>query len=100
MSFKPHKITDEAPAQPHLGLGIGGGKVVAIPIGAAIYIIEDPARVDKTVPLVLKKVRIDKLVFEMHGSDGSLTEYTYKLTSGKPLNQAGLERMRKNRGGG
>ena len=53
----------EAPREPHLGLLVRGGTVCPIPPGAMIYVVEDPTRADKVMPLVLAKVSAKAIDF-------------------------------------
>jgi hypothetical protein len=88
------------PNAPHLALLMDdAGMRLAIPPGASLWLVEDKNRQDKIFPLVLKKVSVKKLVFEMRQADGSAMEYTYSLVSGKPLDRAAHMRLLKNRQG-
>lgn len=67
MPFKPHDINDgggQVPNKPHLGIPMGGGEVMAVPIGAGFLIIEDPTNRSKILPMILTKVSRQKLSFK------------------------------------
>lgn len=54
----------EPPSEPHLGVLTGSdGQMMAIPVGAMMYIVEDPKRADKVTPLILMKVSLTALWF-------------------------------------
>lgn len=99
MAIRPREVTVKAPEGGHLALGTATGQKVAIPAGAELWIVEDPTRADSIFPMYLKSVSHKKIVFVMQDSEGGITEYTYKLTAGKPRNAQALQRMAKNRGG-
>ncbi len=64
MPFVKWDIEGEPPDQPHLGLLTdNSGAAIAIPPGATMYLILDPSRADKVIPLVLFKVSLKKLEF-------------------------------------
>lgn len=49
--------------EPHLGLLIKDGTMVAIPKGATMALIMDPSRLDGITPMVLTKVALKSLTF-------------------------------------
>lgn len=100
MPFMPTDKADgtTAPSQPHLAMFTEDGWV-AIPEGAKVWLIEDAKVPTKIFPMLLLKVRHDKLVFGLVDANGGRTEFTYKLVSGKPLNKQAMERMLQNRRG-
>lgn len=100
MPIEPAGTEARAPAGGHFALLVDeSGQRLAIPAGASLWLVEDASQADKIFPMFLKKVSHKKLVFEMRQLDGSVTEYTYQLISGKPLNKAAYEKMLKNRNG-
>lgn len=95
---KAHRI--QAPTGAHLALKISeDGEWMAIPEGATLWLVEDASRQDKIFPLILKQVRHNKLVFVMVDGNGGVTEYQFKLTTGKPKNRQALQRMQESRQG-
>ena len=97
MPFVPteKRLEIGAPKGPHLALLTEDGWV-GMPEGCSLWLVEDANRMDKIFPMFLLKVSHSALVFGMRDADGGLTEYKYKLTSGKPKNKAALDRMLKN----
>lgn len=95
MPFVPLDKKQAAPAGAHLAWMLEGGPV-AIVEGSHLWLVEDANRMDKIFPMVLVKVSHEALVFAMRDADGGVTEYKYKLVSGKPKNKQALERMLKN----
>lgn len=95
----PIKLIDEgldgeAPLGNHLGLVLQSGQVAAIPEGTLLILYD--AKVGHPIMLVLQKVSTGKLVMGLVGPDGKVhTEYTYKLTTGKPLTRTAYERLKK-----
>lgn len=83
----------ELPKEPFLAVQVSETEWVPLPRGAQFAIVEDPDDENKRFPLVLKEVRRNRLVFICAD-----TEYTYRLTSGKPLNAKALKRMQESRG--
>lgn len=82
------------PKGPHLAIVFDkAGRMLPLPPGTQMFLVEDPSRPDKIFPLILKKVSHKALVFELEG-----TEYRYVLQSGKPQTSEAYARMLKNRG--
>ncbi len=99
MPFIPAQTEAKAPEGGHFALLYSEtGARLAIRPGASLWLVEDPSQADKIFPLVLKKVSVKKLIFQMTQADGSTTEYAYVLQSAKPLGRAALKRMVANRG--
>jgi hypothetical protein len=99
MPFVPGGTKAEVPVGPHFALQVIEDDVpmsVAIPPGSQLYLVEDASRVDKVFPFILKKLSHEKIVFHMADADGHVSEYVYKLASGKPLSKGALDRMRRN----
>jgi hypothetical protein len=92
---KDKALEQEALKGPHLALLTDEG-FVGIPEGAHLWLVEDASRMDRIFPMVLAKVSHESLVFAMRDADGGVSEYRYRLVSGKPKNKAALERMLKN----
>ena len=62
MTIIKHDWIGEPPSEPHLGiLTDESGDVTAIPPGAILYLIENPAKYDGVIPLVLLKVSRKRL---------------------------------------
>ena len=100
MPIERRDLEDTGPSEPHLALLVDApGMRLAIQPGASLWIVEDKNRQDRIYPLVLKKVSVKKLVFEMRQADGTAMEYTFQLVSGKPLDRAAHQRLLKNRQG-
>ena len=98
--LKPSHLEGAVPTQPHFALMTDeGGQRMAIPPGASLWLVEDATQLDKVFPLVLKKVSIKKIVFEMWQADGKVTEYTYQLTTAKPLSKHAFNKILENRNG-
>jgi hypothetical protein len=98
MPFVPRAPEYKGPKGPHLALLTGEGWI-GIPEGATLWLVEDGSNPNKIFPLTLKQIRGNRLTFVMPDKDGNLSEYQYRLMSGKPLSKAGLERMLANRKG-
>lgn len=96
MPYVPNAALNPGPDGPHLALYTNDGWV-GIPEGATLWLVEDKANPLKIFPLVLTKVHHTKLAFGMQDGNGGVTEYVYKLTTGKPKNKQAVERMLKNR---
>jgi hypothetical protein len=100
MPIEKRELELPGPSVPHLALLVDeAGMRLAIPPGASLWLVEDKNRQDKIFPLTLKKVSVKKLVFEMRQLDGTAMEYTYQLTSAKPLSREGYKRLVTNRQG-
>lgn len=70
----------QAPKEPHMALLAKDLTAIAIPRGATLYIIEDPSRADKILPLVLKRAAMKRLDFYCAcGREGCKDEYRYVL---------------------
>lgn len=76
--------------QPHLLAVNNKGAGLPILPGTALWLI---AGKNEQFPFVLKAVKRDRITFMLAD-----TEYTYKLTGGKPLTRDAAQRMAKNRG--
>ena len=100
MALKPN-ITEEAgPDEAHFALLVDeAGMRLAITPGASLWLVENKNHQDKIFPLVLKKVSVKKIVFEMRQPDGNVTEYTYQLTTAKPTSRGAYQKLLANRGG-
>lgn len=97
MPLKPSEHEGFAPSQPHLALMLDeSGMMTPVVPGTSVWLVEDATQQDKIFPLVLKKVSLKKLVFQMHTASG-VTEYTYQLTTAKPLSKGDLQRLVENR---
>lgn len=100
MPIKPTQQESAGPSEPHFALLMDdSGMRLAIPPGASLWLVEDKAHQNKIFPLVLKRVSLNKIVFELRQPDGSVSEYTYQLTSGKPLSRGAYQKMLENRAG-
>lgn len=100
MPLKPNMQEAEGPRGGHFALLMDdSGMRLPIPAGASLWLVEDNTQLDKIFPLVLKKVSLKKIVFEMRQVDGSATEYTYQLTTAKPLSKGAYEKLLRNRAG-
>lgn len=100
MPINQRAVSAPAPLKPHFALLMDeDGRRLPIPPGASLWVVEDKNQPEKIFPLVLAKVSHKAIVFEMTGADGATTEYTYKLTSAKPLSRAALQKLVQNRGG-
>src|SRR5690349_12458356 len=100
MSLVEDKRVQRGPAGGHFALLVDeAGTRLAIPPGASLWLVEDNTQNDKIFPLILKKVSVKKVVFEMRQVDGSAMEYTYQLTSAKPLSKRAFEKLLENRQG-
>lgn len=98
--LKPSHLETHAPTQPHFALLMDdSGTRLAVPPGASLWLVEDASQVDKIFPLFLKKVSLKKIVFEMRQPDGKVTEYTYQLTTAKPLSKGAYHKLLENRNG-
>ena len=98
--LKPSHLEGAVPTQPHFALMMDdSGTRLAIPPGASLWLVEDASQMDKIFPLVLKKVSLKKIVFELRQPDGKVTEYTYQLTTAKPLSKGALHKVLENRNG-
>lgn len=65
MTIVKHAWIGEPPKDPHLGiLTDESGEATAIPPGALMYIIENPAKPDGVIPLILMKVSRKRLTFK------------------------------------
>lgn len=96
MPIKPRELEGDVPSKPHFALLINDmGQRMPIPPGASLWIVEDAADQSKIFPLTLKKVSHDLITFEMADANGAAVEYRYELTTAKPLNRAGLQRLLK-----
>lgn len=85
MPFKPADIQGDVPAAAHLAVYTdNSGNVLAIPSGARMLLIEDPQRMDRIFPLILKRVNRKSIVFQC-GCGKCTREYVYKLTDMKGL---------------
>lgn len=83
------------PKGPHLAIVFDkAGRMLPLPPGTQLFLVEDPSRPDRIFPMVIKKVSHKALVFELEG-----TEYKYVLQSAKPKTQEAYARMVENRGG-
>lgn len=83
-----------APIGNHLGVVLRGGQVAAIPEGAVLILYDEA--VGHPVTVALQKVSTGRIVLGLIGSDGQVsTEYTYKMTTGKPLNRDAYMRLKK-----
>lgn len=99
MPYKPVADEEVGPTGGHFALLVdASGKRMAIRPGASLWLVEDKSQMDKIYPLVLKKVAMKKLVFQMQQADGSVVDYEYTLTTAKPNSKAAMHRMLKNRG--
>ena len=82
------RITIAAPKQPHLALVVDElGGVMPIPVGAQMYIIEDPANPNKIHPLVLVKVTHKAITFRCACKQKGCTrqmQYQLKVTGFHP----------------
>lgn len=100
MPIEAAPLESKGPDEPHLALLVDeSGMRLAIPPGASLWLVEDKANQNKIYPLVLKKVSLNKIVFELRQPDGSASEYVYQLTAGKPLSRAAYKRMLENKQG-
>ncbi len=100
MPLVPKDTETEGPAVGHFALLIdNSGMRLAIPPGASLWLVEDKTKAEKVYPLVLKKVSLKRLVFELHQGDGTVTEYVYQLTGAKPLSKAAYRKLLENRKG-
>jgi hypothetical protein len=63
----------EAPRGAHLALQLADGEVLAIPVGATMFIIEDPLRPEKIFPVILAAVHHNKLTFFAHSLNSKST---------------------------
>ena len=99
MPFVPSQHEYKGPDGAHLCLMAGDGRMIGIPPGASLWLVEDKTQQDKIFPLVLKKVSVKKLTFVLMMADGSSTEYVYQLTTAKPLSRAAHQRLLANRSG-
>lgn len=77
-------------SEPHLLAVNNKGAGLPILPGTALWLV---ASKTEQFPFVLKSVRRDRIVFSMGD-----TEYTYRLTGGKPLTREAAQRIQKNRG--
>lgn len=83
------------PKEAHLAVIFDrAGRMLPLPPGTQLFLVEDPSRPDKIFPMVIKKISHKALVFELEG-----TEYKYVLQSAKPKTQEAYARIVKNRGG-
>lgn len=100
MPVEPTMQEATGPRQAHFALLMDdSGMRLAIPPGASLWLVEDRSQADKIFPLVLKKVSVKKIVFEMRQADGSACEYTYQLMTAKPLSKAAYAKVVKNKEG-
>lgn len=100
MPFQPSQLEARGPDEPHFALLMDeGGMRLAIPPGASLWLVEDKSNQNKIFPLILKKVSINKITFEMRHPDGSATEYVYELKAAKPLSRAAYKRLLENKQG-
>lgn len=78
----------DPPKDPHLAVMTGvNGTVMAIPPGALMYIVIDPARFDGVHPMVLAKVTERALWFNCACGNAQCTrkmQYTVKVTGWHP----------------
>lgn len=99
MPFVPQGKDTAAKKKPHLLLKFEDQSGIPIYEGSALWLVENPDRLDGLFPMFITKIRHNALTFTTRDLDGNLTEYTYRLVSGKPKSAGALNRMRKNRGG-
>lgn len=81
----------DVPDMPHMVLQTGEGTGIAITPGCKLLIVEGP-ELHQRFPFVLHSVSHNKIVLQLAN-----TNYTFKLTSGKPLTLEALKRMKENR---
>lgn len=94
MPYKPSDLEEAGPDQPHLALLMDqSGARLAIRPGSSLWLVEDKSDASKIYPLVLKKVSVGKLVFQLGDVD-----YEYKLTTAKPKSKAAYQKLLANRG--
>jgi hypothetical protein len=81
----------EAPKVGHFAVIVDEtGLATALVPGTQMLLVEDPTSASKQFPLTLKSVSMKAIVFNMAGTD-----YTYRLTTGKPRDLDALRRMKK-----
>lgn len=69
----------KAPDRPHLALMSGRGTFIAIPPGATIAEIIDPADAQKITPLILISVSHNKWVFRCRCNPQCRVVYTHRI---------------------
>lgn len=98
MPLKPSAEEEVGPTGAHFALLLDDrGTRMAIRPGASLWLVEDKADASKIFPLKLSKVSLKKIQFELPHPDGGVSQYTYQLTSTKPIGKKALERLVRNR---
>ena len=84
----------KAPPGNHLAILKQNGTAEAIPEGALLVIVDEA--VGHPVTFALRKVSVGKIVLGLVDPSGRVgTEYTYKVSAGKPLTRDAYVRMKK-----
>jgi hypothetical protein len=87
MTLKRSNLQGEIPTKPHLALQISESEIVALPIGSKFFIVNDPNRADKTIPVFLADVGERSLTFRCNcGKPGCsrVLKYTRTVTGVHP----------------
>ena len=94
MPFQKPAFEGEAPKTAHLALMVGPTEALAIPPGAKLFIVTDPERADRIIPVYLAKVTRRELVFRCNCSNPKCTrvlKYQLKVEGFHPAREEGIK---------